>query len=93
MKGLLKGGPPKGQKGVMSEDMIHRIDSMNDEAEAEGHPYMAKKKTRVETEEMFNESVYDAEESSDEISGKTIGIILGVIVVIIAVIVAVICLT
>ena len=53
-------------KGKLSDELIHRIDTMNDEDDLESKPYVARKKTELDTEQLFDSHLYmTAEEIND----------------------------
>lgn len=78
-KGIVR---PK--KGIISEDMIHRIDSMNDEADLEKNPYIPRKKTIIENNKLFENDIYEEKEESGAGGSSTLVLIgvIGVVVVI-----------
>lgn len=74
--------------GIISEDIMHKIDTMNDESDSDNQPYKAKRRSSLDESILFGEEIYnEAEESSD---GSALFIILGVVLGII-VIVGVLC--
>lgn len=78
------------QKGIISEELVHRIDSMNDEIINNDTLYQAQKKHTVQESKLFNENAYtddmyrtDEEETvKDSSSNSNTTLILIVIVII-----------
>ena len=66
-------------KGIISEDVIHRIDIMNDEADKETTPYVARRRNSLEDDQLFDDNVYG--DTEDEESSGSIGIIIAVVVI------------
>jgi len=67
------------QVGVMSQDMIHKLDTMTNEVEAQNSPYIAKKKTNVNNNQMFDDKLYS--EVTDE-EGESSSILIPILVII-----------
>ena len=77
------------QVGVMSQDMIHKLDTMTDEVEAQNSPYVAKKKTNVNNKQMFDDNLYSDSSDEDNESSNIIAPIL-VVIAIVAIIIGVV---
>lgn len=80
-------------KGKLSQELIHRIDIMNEEDDLESRPYVARKKTELNTEQLFDSHMYmtddeindmDEETDTEEKTpkGPTIAIVASVIILV-----------
>ena len=45
-------------KGKLSQELIHRIDTMNEEDDLESQPDVARKKKELNTEQLFDSHLY-----------------------------------
>ena len=74
-----------GQKGLMSKEIINRIDSLNETNKTETNPYLSSKKTTIEKEKMFNSEVYDIDALNDDKDTKEFGITFTIIAIILVI--------
>jgi hypothetical protein len=82
------GGRAQKTGGIISDDMIHRIDTMNDEDDSDNKPYLAKRKTQLDDDQLFDDKVYnDEDEENDKFP---IGVVIAVIAIVVIAILAVI---
>ena len=49
-------------KGIISEDVLHRIDIMNDEADKDTTPYVARRRNNLDDDQLFDNNVYANED-------------------------------
>lgn len=84
MGSLFKQNKASKPKGVISEDMIHRIDMMNDEQDSEQQPYQAKRRSRLEDNQLFDDTVYDDQTEEFDASAAVVIIVVVIIVAVLA---------
>lgn len=58
-------------KGKLSQELIHKIDTMNDEDDLETKPYVARKRTELNTEQLFDSHLYMTDDEIDELDEET----------------------
>lgn len=69
-------GSIKKNTGIISNEMLHRIDTMNDESDADNSPYKARNKTILGDEQLFGSELYNGSDEESETSGRTVTILL-----------------
>ena len=67
-------------KGIISEDMIHRIDMMDDADDAVQQPYKSRRRNNLNDDQLFDDNVYGDEEDSD--SGSGIIVVITIVAII-----------
>lgn len=76
MGSLLKRSTHGKPKGIISEDIMHRIDMMNDADESDQQAYKAKRRSSLEDEQLFDGTVYE-DDNTEEFEASAV-IIIGI---------------
>lgn len=88
MGSLLKRSTPGKPKGIISDDIVHRIDMMNDADESDQQAYKAKRRSNLGDEQLFDGTVY-GDDTTEEFEASAI-IILGIVLVLVLAVVGLI---